>query len=660
MATTFSAARRGWQPVLFFGLLFLLFFQLVSEFIESIYTFGLLGVEIPPEIGMVVLFFSPLLLLALPRTAPARWALGLTVAAGGLRAAALLTAPALTLILRGLGTGCLLAALPLLILHLRRWVAADDAALQMTGGLTAALAASILLRGLGYGSDFSLLRPGLGIGLALLLAAAAWLFDRAKAPGEPAAPEKHDPNNAPRVGVPVLTLGWMAVLGMLYFAFVNPSVLARWAEADYRVVVLLLATALGLYAWLLASGRSAQVSPALLVGWNLLFLFCGVLAIQLSTLPAFPKDPAAYPLYQGPASIWQQIPLYLLVLLSPVVLVDFQALTAELARRESSQRRLAGSFALAALFFLIMVFAQVFTTVYDYMPVVGPWMRDRFWLAFVLPGAGMILPVLALRVPRRGRAAGLHPWALPVTLALLVGAVLAAAFSGRFDPIPDGSTGLRVLTYNIQQGYDADGNRAHEQQMQGIRDLAPDIIGLQETDTARFSGGNSDLVRVIAEGLGMHAYYGPRTVTGTFGIALLSRYPLENPRTFFMYSAGEQTAAIEADVNVDGVRYHILVTHLGNGGPVIQQEQVLKQLAGKQNVIAMGDFNFRPDTEQYALTTAQLEDAYVLAGEAPTEGLNPARRIDHMFVSPGMAVRSAEYINTPLSDHPALLVEIGP
>ncbi len=660
MATTFSAARRGWQPVLFFWLLFLLFFQLVSEFIESIYTFGLLGVEIPPEIGMVVLFFSPLLLLALPRTAPAGWALGLAVAAGGLRAAALLTAPTLTLILRGLGVGCLLAALPLLILHLRRWVGADGAALQMTGGLTAALAASILLRGLGLGNDVSLLRPGLGIGLALLLAAAAWLLEREPAPGEPAAPEKRDPKNAPRVGVPVLALGWMAVLGVLYFAFVSPSVLARWAEADYRLVVLLLATALGVYAWRLASGRAAQAPPARLGGWNWLFLFCGVLAIQISTLPVFPKDPAAYPLYQGPANIWQQVPLYLLVLLSPVTLVDFQALTAELARRESSQRRLAGSFALAAFFFLIVVFAQVFTTVYDYMPVVGPWMRDRFWLAFVLPSAGMILPVLALREPRRGRAVGLHPWALPAILALLVGAVLAAAFSGRFDPIPDQSAGLRVLTYNIQQGYDVDGNRAHEQQMQGIRDLAPDIIGLQETDTARFSGGNSDLVRVIAEGLGMHAYYGPRTVTGTFGIALLSRYPLENPRTFFMYSAGEQTAAIEADVSVDGVRYHILVTHLGNGGPVIQQEQILKQLAGKENVIAMGDFNFRPDTEQYALTTALLQDAYVLAGEPPTEGLNPARRIDHMFVSPGTAVRSAEYLKLPLSDHPALLVEIGP
>ena len=94
--------------------------------------------------------------------------------------------------------------------------------------------------------------------------------------------------------------------------------------------------------------------------------------------------------------------------------------------------------------------------------------------------------------------------------------------------------------------------------------------------------------------------------------------------------------------------------------PIIQQQQVLALLAGQENVIAMGDFNFRPDTPQYALTTAQLADAFVLAGAPATPGLDPARRIDHIFVSPGTALRSAEYIASPVSDHPGLVVEIGP
>ena len=165
---------------------------------------------------------------------------------------------------------------------------------------------------------------------------------------------------------------------------------------------------------------------------------------------------------------------------------------------------------------------------------------------------------------------------------------------------------MRVLTYNIQQGYSTDGRRAYAGQLEVIRSLKPDLVGLQESDVARFSGGNADIVRTFSEGLGMYAYYGPKTVTGTFGIALLSRYPLQNPRTFFMYSAGEQTAAIQAEITVNGKTYQILVTHLGNDGPIIQQQQVLARLTGLQNVIAMGDFNFDQTTEQYALTDANV------------------------------------------------------
>ena len=216
-----------------------------------------------------------------------------------------------------------------------------------------------------------------------------------------------------------------------------------------------------------------------------------------------------------------------------------------------------------------------------------------------------------------------------------------------------------MVTYNIQQGYSADGKRSYAEQLEVIRSLKPDIVGLQETDVARFSGGNADVVRSIAEGLKMYSYYGPRTVTGTFGIALLSSYPIENPRTFFMYSQGEQTAAIEAQISVNGKPYTILVTHLGNGGPIIQQEQVLARLEGAHNVIAMGDFNFNLASPQYALTLKTLDDAWVQAGSPPAPGLDLTDLIDHIFVTPGTQVKTAQYVVSPASDHPALVVEVS-
>ncbi len=662
MTNMTPAPRRAWMHVLFYALLFLLFFQLVSEFIESIYTFGLLGVEIPPEIGMVVLFFTPLLLLALPGGLPGRAALALAALAGVLRAVATGLSPQPALIARGLGTGLLFLALPGLWSNLRRWGAPKLAGARMASGLLAALSASILLRASGAGSDFSLLQPWLAALLAVALAAAAWWIESTRPDATPAV-------QAPaRASAPLWALcaGWVATLAVLYFGFTSPTVLARWAEADLRLVTAVLAVALGGYGWLLATGRLARIRAGQLVRWNWLFLTLGVLAIQISA-PIFPRSAEAYPFQQAAGSIWQQIPLYLMLLVSPVLLANLQWISGALARMEARPRAFAGGFSLAALLFLIFVFAQVFTTVYDYIPVVGPPMRDRFWLAFLLPGAFSLLPLLLAREAPRDRAmqansapAGVGRGIFAMTAALLAAALVATLLLERAPAAaPAARDGLRVVTYNLQQGYDESGNRAYQTQARALVELDADVIGLQETDTARIAGGNADLVRTIQRATGMYAYYGPRTVAGTFGIALLSRYPLQNPRTFYLYSEGEQTAAILAEIQAGATTYTILVTHLGNGGPLVQQQGVLKLLQGRQNVIAMGDFNFRPDTEQYAVTTAQLADAFLLSGGKPTPGLDPARRIDHMFVSPGLAVRSARYIDSPITDHPGLVAEFG-
>ncbi|MDT8307716.1 MAG: endonuclease/exonuclease/phosphatase family protein, partial [Anaerolineae bacterium] len=155
------------------------------------------------------------------------------------------------------------------------------------------------------------------------------------------------------------------------------------------------------------------------------------------------------------------------------------------------------------------------------------------------------------------------------------------------------------------------------------------------------------------------SYYGPSPVVGTFGIALLSRTPLLSPRTFYMYSEGEQTATIDAEIETATGRCRVLATHLGNGGPLVQQEAILRALGSAENAILMGDFNFRPETEQYALTTQTLVDAWASAGGQPdADWLDPARRIDHIFVSPGVAVEEARYLDSAPSDHPPLLATV--
>lgn len=522
-------------------------------------------------------------------------------------------------------------------------------------GVSAGLALSICFRAWNSGVDPALLLAYRVIEIALAIIA-GWLFWR----------HVHQPDR-PTTSIETLrsgfftiaglVLGLIAALTLLYFAFTSPNVIARWTDGNYLlifgIVVFALIVCVASFKWLLRLPRSV------ILAWNVIFVIAlstTLLAYQIN----FPADPSGYPLPEPIAPAWSSISLVLTCLLFPVILLDLTLYSRELIARRPALRTLGGAFTLGALFLLIMIFAQVFTTVYDYIPVAGPLFRDRFWLVFCVAGVVMLLPMFLIRSKASTTEMNLSKAGMGLIVLIGAAAVIGVYVrSFAFFPLPPFGfpPTSRVLTYNIQQGYNADGQLNYLGQLALMRNLNPDIIGLQETDTNRIAGGNSDLVRYFADNLGYYSYYGPKTVAGTFGIALLSRYPIENPRTVYLYSEGEQTAALIAQIG----SFNVVVTHLGNDGPIVQQQALLQEIGGSSSVLAMGDFNFAPDTEQYRLTRTKLDDAWLLKWPQGVDdrGHDPRDRIDHFFVSPGTRVNDATYLTTPDSDHPALLVEIG-
>jgi endonuclease/exonuclease/phosphatase family metal-dependent hydrolase len=644
-----------------YGVVFLFFFQLIADFVEAIYAFGLLGTSIPVEITSLLFVFSPLLLLFVIGGLGRRT----TAALAGLVFAARLAEPLLDtrgrMLVSGLGVSGFMLLFPTLLQKLEG--DRDRASAHLGAGLALGVALSVLLRAMNSGSDLSTYAGYQVIAWVLALVAGVLLLRWLRSP----SPEvgRDDPAPPASLGkVMGLSLGLAAALVLLYFAFTSPGVIARWTGANYMLVLAVAVLALAIFALVWARRVSQTASQRLastLWVWNLAF----VVALVLTILPyqiAFPADPGAYPLEEPQPHALAVVPLLLTLALYPVIFLDFSLLAGELLTLRPSARKLGAGFSLAALFILVMVFAQVFTTVYDYIPVVGLLFRDRFWLVFLALGIALILLLLLVKRGALNVEVARISTAYPVVVTLvgvgaLVGAVLISARPAA--PPPD-STRLRVLTYNVQQGYSKSGQKSFDEQIEVIREAQPDVVGLQETDTARIAGGNTDLVRYFADRLDMYSYYGPKTVAGTFGVALLSRYPIQSPRTFYMFSQGEQTAAIHAQVVAGSKTFNIFVTHLGNGGPIVQQEAILQETAGRENVVLVGDFNFRPDTEQYRLTDMQLDDAWLLRWPSGSDdqGLDPSRRIDHVFVSPGTQVADARYILSLASDHPAEVVEV--
>jgi endonuclease/exonuclease/phosphatase family metal-dependent hydrolase len=160
--------------------------------------------------------------------------------------------------------------------------------------------------------------------------------------------------------------------------------------------------------------------------------------------------------------------------------------------------------------------------------------------------------------------------------------------------------------------------------------------------------------------LGYYSYYGPKTVTGTFGTAILSRFPLENTRTVFMYSDKDETGVAEAEVEVGGLRFTIYDVHPDSSDPAMLgfAQHLLERSQSQPYVIALGDYNLRDYEEAYQLIDSVYTNAWtsVYPSEISPDGVDMSgeNRIDHIFLSPNLTAVNPTYILPPESatDHP--------
>jgi len=135
-----------------YGILFLFFFQLLSDFVAAIYAFGLLGVTIPIEIVAVLLLFTPALLL-FARSGPGVKGQRVLVALVLLSAVVEIVSDTRgRMLISGIGVGSFLVLLPSLLFDRgHREEVAGTADIEI--GASLGLALSICLRAWNSGVD---------------------------------------------------------------------------------------------------------------------------------------------------------------------------------------------------------------------------------------------------------------------------------------------------------------------------------------------------------------------------------------------------------------------------------------------------------------------------------------------------------------------------
>jgi len=157
---------------------------------------------------------------------------------------------------------------------------------------------------------------------------------------------------------------------------------------------------------------------------------------------------------------------------------------------------------------------------------------------------------------------------------------------------------LRVASYNIHACVGSDGRRDPARIAAVLREIDADVIGLQEVDTRHGETSASMQMHFLAEELGHHAVSGPTLsrVDGHYGNALLTRWPVLDVRhvDLTVYRR-EPRAALDVDLDVDGVPVRVIVTHLGllPGERRKQVRRLLDQLGEKpeEPVVVCGDIN---------------------------------------------------------------------
>ncbi|HZH18733.1 MAG TPA: endonuclease/exonuclease/phosphatase family protein [Geodermatophilus sp.] len=249
-------------------------------------------------------------------------------------------------------------------------------------------------------------------------------------------------------------------------------------------------------------------------------------------------------------------------------------------------------------------------------------------------------------------------------------------------PVP-----VRLVTFNTHHGVGDDGRHDLPRLATVLAAADADIICLQEVD--RYFGGRSedvDQALLLSRALDMQLAWGPaideprrdRESRRQYGNALLSRLPILISDVHPLPASGEPRSALRTMVELDGAALWVTTTHLSTRSPEERAEQIaaIAQLHTEpmETGVLVGDFNTDPGAPELAALTGRFADAWELAPErddqagwrfwhAKQGGTHPARRphrrIDQVWVSPGVGVAGAHVLDAAgASDHLPLVVDL--
>lgn len=212
------------------------------------------------------------------------------------------------------------------------------------------------------------------------------------------------------------------------------------------------------------------------------------------------------------------------------------------------------------------------------------------------------------------------------------------------------------MTFNIKHG-----------EIGGLEGLAetinkesPSLVALQEVDVDATRSGNVDQPHRLGQLTGMTNLF--RTALtlsagGSYGVALLSRFPILSSEVVKLTSSTEQRITAFITIQLPGKQVEVAVSHLDLDDPIkkTQGQEILAKFKDPATAILMGDMNAEPDESPIPEFSAVFRDSWKEAGQGDGFTIpvaKPNRRIDYIFVGKNWGAISEPHIPaSTASDH---------
>ena len=405
------------------------------------------------------------------------------------------------------------------------------------------------------------------------------------------------------------------------------------ADLDFRAAGLVLAAgaAVGIV-WTSALIRAGPARERVLLGAAVLVFVVGFVLFDA-------RSPAAG---FGAAAVAAAL---------PVMLVP-------LAPRTDGSNRVAPSVVSVTIGLVVLVLLLfVFYSFY------GPdWVLWAAVIATALLGVGGSLK--RSRVVEDERQARRRRWPAPIVAAGLV-LLPATAVAGTAAPPDTGhpdSDGLRVVAYNIRQGFGVEGRFDLEAVARTLEDNPADVIALQEVGRGWVISGSADTLTWLSQRLDMPYVYGA-AAGDLWGNALLTRLPMQTTIHHFDNPGRIPRGAVVAEIDTPGLTYTVINTHFDHeddGDPTREdQARALLDIWGERpHTVLAGDMNAEADARSMQLLW-QVGFLDPDAGGPPTFPAH-GERIDYVLHTPDLAAVEARRPITAASDHEPVWVKLTP